>query len=107
MAALYITSPQAGAGKTLLCAGLGKHLKGKGKKVGFFKPLVADIKGKAADSDTASLAYTTSAGPTNKFRSRESTPAPPSIMCTGASTWVPLCAVKSSRLTVIGSPYSV
>ncbi|MBA7604069.1 Phosphate acetyltransferase [subsurface metagenome] len=54
MAALYITSPQAGAGKTLVCAGLGRHLKSKGKKVGFFKPLVADIKSKkAADSDTA------------------------------------------------------
>lgn len=56
MAALYITSPQAGAGKTLLCAGLGKHLRSQGKKVGFFKPLVADIKAtekKAADSDTA------------------------------------------------------
>lgn len=56
MATLYITSPQAGAGKTMLCAGLGRHLKGKGKKVGFFKPLVADIKSrdeKAADSDTA------------------------------------------------------
>jgi BioD-like phosphotransacetylase family protein len=54
LAALYITSSQAGAGKTLVCAGLGKHLKGNGKKVGFFKPLVADIKDeKAADSDTA------------------------------------------------------
>jgi len=53
LAALYITSPQAGAGKTLLCAGLGKHLKGKSKKVGFFKPLVAAIKTKTADSDTA------------------------------------------------------
>lgn len=53
MAALYITSPQAGAGKTLVCAGLGRHLKGKGRKVGFFKPLVAAIKSKPADSDTA------------------------------------------------------
>ncbi|MCK4369236.1 MAG: phosphotransacetylase family protein [Dehalococcoidales bacterium] len=56
MAALYITSSQAGAGKTLVCAGLGKHLKGDGKKVGFFKPMVADIKSppkKATDSDTA------------------------------------------------------
>jgi len=53
LAALYITSPQAGAGKTMVCAGLGKHLKGKGKKVGFFKPLVAAIKSKEADSDTA------------------------------------------------------
>lgn len=54
MAALYITSPQAGAGKTLVCAGLGRQLKSQGKKVGFFKPLVADIKSQeAADSDTA------------------------------------------------------
>jgi BioD-like phosphotransacetylase family protein len=40
----------------MLCAGLGKYLKGKGKKVGFFKPRVALIKGaekQAADSDTA------------------------------------------------------
>jgi len=45
-----------GAGKTMLCAGLAKHLKGKGKKVGFFKPRVAVIKGEekqTADSDTA------------------------------------------------------
>ena len=53
MAALYITSSQAGAGKTMVCAGLGRHLKGKGKKVGFFKPLVAAIESKTADSDTA------------------------------------------------------
>ncbi len=56
MAALYVTSSQVGAGKTLVCAGLGKHLKGDGQKVGFFKPIVADIKStakKAADSDTA------------------------------------------------------
>jgi BioD-like phosphotransacetylase family protein len=54
LAALYITSPQAGAGKTMLCAGLGRHLKSQGKKVGFFKPLVAAIKSKeAADSDAA------------------------------------------------------
>jgi BioD-like phosphotransacetylase family protein len=54
LAALYITSSQAGAGKTMLCAGLGRHLKSQGKKVGFFKPLVAEIKSKeAADSDAA------------------------------------------------------
>ncbi len=57
MAALYITSPQTGAGKTMFCAGLGKHLKGKGKKVGFFKPLVAAIKSKEADSDTAFIRH--------------------------------------------------
>jgi BioD-like phosphotransacetylase family protein len=54
LATLYITSPQAGAGKTMLCAGLGRQLKSQGKKVGFFKPLVAEIKAEeAADSDTA------------------------------------------------------
>jgi BioD-like phosphotransacetylase family protein len=53
LVALYITSPSAGAGKTALCAGLGRHLLGDGKKVGFFKPLVAEIKSpQAADSDT-------------------------------------------------------
>ncbi len=58
MAALYITSPQAGAGKTLVCAGLGRQLRRDGKKVGFFKPLVADIRStakKSVDSDTAFL----------------------------------------------------
>jgi BioD-like phosphotransacetylase family protein len=54
LAALYITSPQAGAGKTMVCAGLGRHLKSQGKKVGFFKPMVAAIKSKEApDSDAA------------------------------------------------------
>lgn len=53
MAALYVTSSQTGAGKTMVCAGVGRYLQGKGQKVGFFKPLVADIKGQAADSDAA------------------------------------------------------
>jgi BioD-like phosphotransacetylase family protein len=60
LASLYITSPQAGAGKTLLCAGLGRHLKDDGKKVGFFKPIVADIKSpdkKATDSDAEFLKH--------------------------------------------------
>jgi len=39
---LYVTSLEEAAGKTALCAGLGKHLLDKGKKVGFFKPLIAD-----------------------------------------------------------------
>jgi BioD-like phosphotransacetylase family protein len=52
LVALYVTSPYAGAGKTAVCAGLGRHLKGDKKKVGFFKPLVAEIKSpKAIDSD--------------------------------------------------------
>jgi BioD-like phosphotransacetylase family protein len=53
LVALYVTSPYAGAGKTAVCAGLGRHLLGDGKKVGFFKPLVAEIKSpEAVDSDT-------------------------------------------------------
>ncbi len=53
MAALYVTSPYAGAGKTAVCAGLGRHLKDDSKKVGFFKPIIAEIKSpEAIDSDT-------------------------------------------------------
>lgn len=44
MVALYVTSSQGGAGKTAICAGLGKHLLNDGKKVGFLKPIIADIK---------------------------------------------------------------
>jgi BioD-like phosphotransacetylase family protein len=52
LAALYVTSLQAGAGKTAVCAGLARHLDGEGRKVGYFKPMVADIREKAAvDSD--------------------------------------------------------
>lgn len=38
MTALYITSLEAAAGKTALCASLGKQLLDKGKRVGFLKP---------------------------------------------------------------------
>jgi BioD-like phosphotransacetylase family protein len=51
LAALYVTSLQAGAGKTAVCAGLAKHLQAAGKRVGYFKPLVAAIRGEVADSD--------------------------------------------------------
>lgn len=52
MVALYVTSPYAGAGKTAVCAGLGRHLLSDGKKVGFFKPIIAEIKSpEAVDSD--------------------------------------------------------
>ena len=44
MVALYVTSSQGGVGKTLICAGLGKHLLSDNKKVGFFKPTIADDK---------------------------------------------------------------
>ncbi len=58
MVALYVTSLEAGAGKTAICAGLGKHLLADGQKVGFFKPVVADSKNRpsgSADGDTAFL----------------------------------------------------
>lgn len=49
MITLYITSPALGSGKTTLCCGLGKHFLDKGKKVGFFKPVIAS--GSGADPD--------------------------------------------------------
>jgi len=52
LAALYVTSLYAGAGKTAVCAGLGRHLQGDGKRVGFFKPIVSEIKSpESTDSD--------------------------------------------------------
>ncbi len=42
MVALYVISSEKAAGKTAVCAGLGKYLLGAGKKVGFFKPITAD-----------------------------------------------------------------
>ena len=60
MIALYITSLEAAIGKTAICAGLGKHLLGNGKKIGFFKPIIADIKSssiEAIDSDAAFMRH--------------------------------------------------
>jgi len=42
LAALYVTSFEAGSGKTTICAGVGKHLLVDGKKVGFFKPIITE-----------------------------------------------------------------
>ncbi|MBI2288251.1 MAG: phosphotransacetylase family protein [Chloroflexi bacterium] len=56
MVALYLTSLENGNGKTTVGAGLGKHWLDKGKKVGYFKPILADSKQPAArdaDSDVA------------------------------------------------------
>ncbi len=56
LGALYVTSLETGAGKTAVCAGLGKHLLADGKKIGFFKPIMAkDIKG--VDSDAAFMKH--------------------------------------------------
>jgi len=41
---LYVVSAGNAAGKTTICAGLGKHLLLEGNKVGFFKPIIADKK---------------------------------------------------------------
>ena len=48
MAVLYIISEEEGAGKTLVCAGLGKYLQGSGRKVGFIKALRGSVDGDAA-----------------------------------------------------------
>ncbi len=60
MLALYITSLERGSGKTAICAGLGKHLLSDGKRVGFFKPVIADNKNQPVehgDSDTAFIKH--------------------------------------------------
>jgi BioD-like phosphotransacetylase family protein len=53
LTALYITSLYDDAGKTTLCAGLGRYLQGRGKKVGYLKPVVTETK--AGDTDAAFL----------------------------------------------------
>ena len=57
MAVLYVTSSEEGAGKTMICAGLGKYFLNDGRKVGFFKPLLAQdgLPQKAADDDALFL----------------------------------------------------
>ena len=51
MAALYIVSAERAAGKTAICAGIGKYLLDAGKKVGFLKPVMEGGK----DGDAAFL----------------------------------------------------
>ncbi len=41
MGVIYLVSAEAAAGKTAICAGLGKYLSGEGKKVGYLKPLTS------------------------------------------------------------------
>lgn len=51
MKALYVVSLDEAAGKTTLCAGIGKYLAGKGRQVTYFKPFVAGT-APAADGDS-------------------------------------------------------
>ncbi|MBI4267238.1 MAG: phosphotransacetylase family protein [Chloroflexi bacterium] len=51
MIAIYVTSSVSGAGKTAICAGLGRYLLSSGKRVGFFKPVGSG--GDAKDGDAA------------------------------------------------------
>ncbi len=53
MIVLYIISSEEAAGKTLLVAGIGKHLLAAGKKVGFLKPVIADNKPEGSEKDAA------------------------------------------------------
>ena len=56
LVALYVTSLETGAGKTAICAGLGKHLLADGKKIGFFKPIIGKaIEG--VDSDAVFMKH--------------------------------------------------
>jgi BioD-like phosphotransacetylase family protein len=48
LVALYVISSERAAGKTAICAGVGKHLLRDGKKVGFIKPITRD---EGTDSD--------------------------------------------------------
>jgi len=45
LTALYVTSLAERAGRTTICSGIARHLLSSGKKVGFFKPIIAEKKG--------------------------------------------------------------
>jgi len=56
LVALYVTSLETGAGKTAVCAGIGKHLLADGKRIAFFKPIIAKNK-EGVDSDTVFMKH--------------------------------------------------
>ncbi|MBA7675232.1 hypothetical protein ES703_83462 [subsurface metagenome] len=56
MIALYVTSSEAVVGKTVVCAGVGKHLLRNDKKIGFFKPIIAK-ETEGADSDAVFMKH--------------------------------------------------
>ncbi len=49
MVALYVVSVERAAGKTAICAGLGRYLLGEGKKVGYLKPTASEESGAEGD----------------------------------------------------------
>ena len=51
MGVLYVVSAEEAAGKTAVCAGLGKNLMSDGKKVGYLKPSASEKGG--SDGDVA------------------------------------------------------
>jgi len=60
LVALYVISSERAVGKTAICAGVGKHLLRDGKKVGFFKPIIADTKNlpiEGIDSDAVFMKH--------------------------------------------------
>ena len=57
MVALYVTSLERGSGKTTVGAGLTKHLLNSGKKIGFFKPVIADSKSPPAEGTDSDAAF--------------------------------------------------
>jgi len=54
---LYVTSFSGVVGKTAVCAGVGKHLLGDGKKVGFFKPIIANGKDSPAEGTDSDAVF--------------------------------------------------
>ncbi|MDP2729281.1 MAG: DRTGG domain-containing protein [Dehalococcoidales bacterium] len=52
MVALYLTSQEKGSGKTAIAAGIGKHLLGGGKEVGFFKPIIIGSQKQSTEGDS-------------------------------------------------------
>jgi uncharacterized protein len=51
LTALYVTSLYEDAGKTAICAGLGRYLRARGKKVGYLKPVVTEKNTGDTDAD--------------------------------------------------------
>jgi len=51
--ALYVVSSEEGAGRTTIAAGVGKHLLGGNKKIGYFRPIIAEKKPEGSENDAA------------------------------------------------------